>query len=194
MSEVHLPPNGEERLTFRNYAKAHRHGTVIGQLPGGQSIPFGPYSLTQVGLFVGGVVTLYLTREVWMRFGATFDILMLIGVPFGLAMAERFVRPEGRSPLRSVVSLVGYALAPRAGRRHGRARPAVSRPTPCPPRRIFIRDLDVPAHAAPSTATASRTSNAGPAAVWWPEEAQVAAPPASLVDLLPPAGPTRGKR
>jgi hypothetical protein len=194
MSDTSERPNGDERLTFRNYAKAHRHGTVIGQLPGGHAIPFGPYTLTQIGLFVGGVVALYLTREVWMRFGATFDILLLIGVPFGLAMAERFVRPEGRSPLRSVVALVGYALAPRAGRRHGRARPAVSRQAPRPPRRIFIRDLDVPAPPAGPPAAASRTPTAAPAAVWWQEEAQPAAPPASLVDLLPAAGPTRSRR
>ena len=194
MSDAHLPPNGEERLTFRNYAKAHRHGTVIGQLPGGHAIPFGPYSLTQVGLFVGGVVALYLTREVWMRFGATFDILLLIGVPFGLAMAERFVRPEGRSPLRTVVALVGYALAPRSGRRHGRTRPAVSRPTPRPPRRIFIRDLDTPASSAAPMATAGRGPTAEPPPAWPPLEARVAPHPASLVDLLPPAGPTRRGR
>ncbi len=145
MSDIQDQPANAERLTFRNYAKAHRHGTVIGQLPGGHSIPFGPYSLTQVGVFVGGVVVLYLTRALWMRLGVTVDIVVLLGVPFGLAMAERFVRPEGRSPLRSVAALAGYALAPRAGRRHGRVRPPVRRGLPRLPRRIFVRELAGPA-------------------------------------------------
>ncbi|CAO5248839.1 conjugal transfer protein [Frankia sp. AgKG'84/4] len=169
----------DERLVFRNYAKAHRHGTVIGQLPGGHAIPFGPYSLTQVGVFVGGVITLYITRGVWMRFGAAFDILVLVGVPYGLAMAERFVRPEGRSPLRTVVALVVYALAPRSGRRHGRTRPSLRRQAPRVPRRILVRDLDLPL---------------GPA--WSPTEPkrELATAATTLGDLLSPTDPRGGGR
>lgn len=131
------------RLMFRSYAKAHRHGHVVGLLPGGQPIPFGPYTLTQVGLFIGTLVVLYLTRSLWMHFGFVGNLLVLFGLPVGLAFAERFVRPEGRSPLRSVLALAGYASAPRGGRVRGRSRPTRPR-AHRPARAIFVRDLPDP--------------------------------------------------
>ncbi|WP_018506366.1 hypothetical protein [Parafrankia discariae] len=168
------------RLTFRSYAKAHRHGHVVGLLPGGQPIPFGPYTLTQVGLFIGTLVVLYLTRALWMHFGFVGNLLVLFGLPVGFAFTERFVRPEGRSPLRSVRALAGYAAAPRGGRVRGRSRPTRPR-AGRPARAIFVRDLPAPPTPVPS--------RRGPA----PAPAPAGVRSVSVSELLdPPAGAGAG--
>ncbi|MEX5637926.1 hypothetical protein AB1460_36570, partial [Parafrankia sp. FMc2] len=118
---VHDGDRAGERLAFRSYAKAHRHGHVVGLLPGGHPIPFGPYTLTQVGLFLGSLFVLYLTRGLWMHLGFLGNLLVLFGTPIALAFTERFVRPEGRSPLRTALALATYLAAPRGGRVRGRA-------------------------------------------------------------------------
>jgi hypothetical protein len=203
------PHGADDRLVFRNYARAHRHGSVVGQLPGGVMIPFGPYSLTQVGVFVVALIVLYVARGLWMHLGWLPDGVVLFGVPYGLALCERFVRPEQRSPLRTVAALAEYATAPRGGRRRGRPLP---RRRPRPPRplqrraRIFLQDLPLPAAASQRRGTQNSTGPrpqtvaplapplaVGPPAPPRPPQRVAESPVASLADLLPAPSAASGR-
>ncbi|WP_329127392.1 hypothetical protein [Streptomyces sp. NBC_01465] len=94
-------------------------------------LPFGPYTLTQLGAMVATAVLLVLTRPVWGGHGYA-DAAAVLLLPFAAAFALRYLHVDGRNPLAAVLS-VGLMLAsPRRGRLDGRSwRPAPARRTDC---------------------------------------------------------------
>lgn len=127
---VAVAAEGEDVLIGRCYTKARRLPAAIGRWPGGNGgrIPGGPYTLTQIGLAVGGFLALLYTRPIWGGFGLADPIIALV-VPCVLALGLRYVSTGGRNPLLVAAGAVQLLAAPRAGRLHGRPLPA-HRPHP----------------------------------------------------------------
>lgn len=99
----------------RTYTAGRRQPYLIRKWPGSAwTIPLGPYTLTQLVVLVGSIVTLVQTRTMWAHFGP-INLVIAVGVPIVLTYAARHTRIEGRDPLRAAVAGVGYLLQPRAG-------------------------------------------------------------------------------
>jgi len=113
-----------EPLVCRVYTHGRRHPIVIGNI---QGLRIPPVTPAQLGLAVGALVVLAVTRAVWARFGGLVDGLVLAAVPLGLAWAARAVRMEGRAPWRAGLGWLQLLASPRDGLRLGR-RDRVARP------------------------------------------------------------------
>lgn len=99
----------------RTYTKGRRQPYLIRKWPGSNwALPLGPYTITQLVVFVGTVYLLIAYREVWAHFGP-MNLVIGVGVPLLLTYATRHTRIEGRDPLRAGVALVSLLLQPRAG-------------------------------------------------------------------------------
>ena len=122
----------------RTYTYARRYPLVIGKI-GGATL-WWPMSLLQMGVLVASVVLLFHTRALWAHLGTLGNLTVGVGLPAALAWMVRYMRIEGRPPLRSLVGALGYAFAPRHGLLHGRPA-AASRPSPLIGARIFIDAL-----------------------------------------------------
>lgn len=114
-----------EVLVGRCYTKPRRHPSVIGRWPGGRGrIWGGPYTMPQMAVLVVSLVVLLVTREMWGHFGLA-NILVVLGVPYGLALLVRHIQVDGRNPLAVAASAAGLLAAPSAGRLGGRPLKAV---------------------------------------------------------------------
>ncbi|MFJ2937981.1 hypothetical protein ACIO8G_35130 [Streptomyces sp. NPDC087219] len=110
----------DEVLVGRCYTKARRHPLMIGMWPGGRgAIWGGPYTVPQVIVIAVVFGVLMLTREVWARFGLV-NLVIAIGVPYGLSLVVRHLHIDGRNPLLVAVSAGGAVVAPAGGRLGGR--------------------------------------------------------------------------
>jgi hypothetical protein len=99
----------------RTYTKGRRQPFLIRKWPGSNwALPLGPYTITQLLVFVGSVYLLLSYRELWAHFGG-FNLIIGVGVPIALTYATRHTRIEGRDPLRAGVALTTYLLQPRNG-------------------------------------------------------------------------------
>lgn len=99
----------------RTYTKGRRQPYLIRKWPGSNwALPLGPYTITQLVVFVGSVYLLISYRDVWARFGP-MNLVIGVGLPLLLTYATRHTRIEGRDPLRAGVALAGVMLQPRAG-------------------------------------------------------------------------------
>jgi hypothetical protein len=101
-----------EPLVCRVYTHGRRHPIVIGNI---QGLRIPPVTPAQLGLAVGSLVLLAVTRGVWARFGGVANGLLLVGVPLVLALAVRAVRMEGRAPWRAGLGWLQLLAAPREG-------------------------------------------------------------------------------
>ncbi|MFE9137844.1 hypothetical protein [Streptomyces sp. NPDC007355] len=150
----------EEDLIGHSYTRARRHPLVIGKLPGAGRIPGGPYTITQIVTMVVVFGSLALTQSLWAHFGLA-NILIMIGLPWGLAWVLRYARIDGRDPARALRSLLVYASAPAGGRLAGRppgqSRPHLSRTT------CTVRVTSEPADEPVAVAPARTQRAAGPA-------------------------------
>ncbi|NUS17263.1 MAG: hypothetical protein HOY69_38700 [Streptomyces sp.] len=106
-------------LEGRCYTAARRYPLQIGRFAGGGRMPGGPYTLTQVGVMIGGFVLLIATRPVWGGHGLA-DFAVVFVVPFAAGWAIHRVQIDHRNPVMAVASLAGVAVAPPTGRLHGR--------------------------------------------------------------------------
>lgn len=107
--------DGEHGNYGRTYTKGRRQPYLIRKWPGSQwALPLGPYTITQLGVFVGSVYVLLSYRDVWAHFGP-FNLVIGVGVPIALTVATKHTRIEGRDPLRAGVALVSLLLQPRRG-------------------------------------------------------------------------------
>jgi hypothetical protein len=105
----------------RCYTRARRFPWVIGQIQG-WTIPFGPYTATQLGVLLGGLWLVVQTFGVWSQLGP-FSLLVLAMPPLA-TWAVRHARIDGRSPFRAACGLALLLAEPGCGRIHGRlARP-----------------------------------------------------------------------
>ncbi|WP_329625859.1 hypothetical protein OG357_38135 (plasmid) [Streptomyces sp. NBC_01255] len=110
----------DEVLVGRCYTKARRHPLMIGKWPGGRKrIWGGPYTVLQVIVIAVVFGVLMLTRSAWAHFGLV-NLVVAIGVPYGLSLLVRHVHVDGRNPLLVAVSAVGVVVAPGGGRLGGR--------------------------------------------------------------------------
>jgi hypothetical protein len=99
----------------RTYTKGRRQPYLIRKWPGSNwALPLGPYTITQLVVFVGSVYLLLSYREVWAHFGP-FNLVIGVGLPLLLTYLTRHSRIEGRDPLRAGVALAGLLLQPRTG-------------------------------------------------------------------------------
>lgn len=115
-----------EPIMCRVYTHGRRHPIVIGNIQGLRIPPITP---AQLGIGVGSLVVLAITRGLWAHFGAV-NGFVLVGVPAGLAWAARAVRMEGRAPWRAGLGWLQLLAAPREGVCLGR-RDRPMRPTRC---------------------------------------------------------------
>lgn len=106
-----------EPLVCRVYTHGRRHPIVIGNI---QGLRIPPVTPAQLGLAVGSLVLLALTRALWARFGGVVNGLVLAAVPLVLVRAVRAVRMEGRAPWRAGLGFLQLLAAPREGTRLGR--------------------------------------------------------------------------
>ncbi|WP_073919203.1 hypothetical protein [Streptomyces sp. CB02009] len=114
------PSVEDEVLVGRCYTKARRHPLMIGMWPGGRgAIWGGPYTVPQVIVLAVVFGGLMLTRSVWAHFGLV-NLVIAIGVPYGLSLVVRHVHIDGRNPLLAAVSAGGTVVAPAGGRLGGR--------------------------------------------------------------------------
>jgi hypothetical protein len=100
--------------TGRSYTRARRMPWVVGKIQG-VTLPFGPYTATQLGVLLVGGWLLVQTFRFWSRLGPLG--LILLAVPPALAWAARHAKIEGRTPARA---LAGF-LTVLAGAAWGRA-------------------------------------------------------------------------
>jgi hypothetical protein len=99
----------------RTYTRGRRQPYLIRKWPGSNwALPLGPYTITQLVVFVGSVYLLLNYRDVWARFGP-MNLIIGVGLPLLLTYVTRHTRIEGRDPLRAGVALAGLLLQPRAG-------------------------------------------------------------------------------
>jgi hypothetical protein len=108
--------DGTDNATVgRTYTKGRRQPYLIRKWPGSNwALPMGPYTITQLVVFVGSAYLLVTYRDVWAHFGP-LNLVIGVGVPVALTYATRHTRIEGRDPLRAGIALAGLLLAPRHG-------------------------------------------------------------------------------
>lgn len=163
-----------EGLIGRCYTKARRTPVVIGAIRdvsgNGRNLrlPFGPYTLTQLGVMVATIVLLVVTRSVWGGHGWA-DLAVLLVTPFLASFVMRHLHIDGRNPAAAVLSVAVMLSGPRRGRLRGRPY------TPARPRRdatvITVStpqseaaDYEPAAVPMPSPAAAETTAGPAPAA------------------------------
>src|SRR5690606_16936795 len=101
-----MDADGDHGNYGRTYTKGRRQPYLIRKWPGSQwALPLGPYTITQLGVFVGSVYLLLSYRDVWAHFGP-FNIVIGVGIPIALTIATKHTRIEGRDPLRAGIALV----------------------------------------------------------------------------------------
>lgn len=104
-----------EQTFGRSYTKGRRQPYLIRKWPGSNwALPLGPYTITQLLVFVGSVYLLLSYRDLWAHFGP-FNLIIAVGLPIGLTYATRHTRIEGRDPLRAGVALASLLMQPGSG-------------------------------------------------------------------------------
>lgn len=107
--------DGGQTTVGRTYTRGRRQPYLIRKWPGSNwALPLGPYTITQLVVFVGSVYLLITYRHLWAHFGPA-NLLIGVGLPLLLTYATRHTRIEGRDPLRMGTALAGLLLQPRLG-------------------------------------------------------------------------------
>jgi hypothetical protein len=103
----------------RTYTRGRRQPYLIRKWPGSNWVlPLGPYTITQLLVFVGSIYLLLTYRDWWAHFGPG-NLLIGAGLPAALTYATRHTRIEGRDPLRAAVAVAGLLTRPRDGYLNG---------------------------------------------------------------------------
>jgi hypothetical protein len=106
---------GNTGTVGRSYTKGRRQPYLIRKWPGSNwALPLGPYTITQLLVFVGSVYFLLSYRDVWAHFGP-FNLIIGVGMPLLLTYVTRHTRIEGRDPLRAGVALAALMMQSRTG-------------------------------------------------------------------------------
>lgn len=80
-----------------------------------QGLRIPPVTPAQLGIGVGALVVLAMTRALWAHLGGMANGFVLVVVPLGLGWAARAVRMEGRAPWRAGLGWLQLLAAPRDG-------------------------------------------------------------------------------
>lgn len=99
--------------TGRSYTRARRMPWVVGKIQG-VTLPFGPYTATQLGVLLGGGWLLVQTFRFWSCLGPPG--LILLAIPPALAWAARHAKIEGRTPARALAGFLTLLAEPACGR------------------------------------------------------------------------------
>jgi hypothetical protein len=106
---------GNAGTVGRSYTKGRRQPYLIRKWPGSNwALPLGPYTITQLLVFVGSVYLLINYRETWAHFGP-FNLIIGVGLPLLLTYVTRHSRIEGRDPLRAGIALAALMMQSRTG-------------------------------------------------------------------------------
>lgn len=101
------------------YTRARRFPQLIGKTPDGAKLPGGPYTFTQVGVFVGVFVVGLKTTHIWGAFGLLGNFAVLFGVAYGACFAAGRVPVGARNPFSVGASVLRAVAAPAGGRYRG---------------------------------------------------------------------------
>ena len=108
-----------DREVGRTYTRGRRQPYLIRKWPGSNWVlPLGPYTITQLLVFVGSLYLLLTYRAVWAHFGPG-NLLVGAGVPVALTYATRHTRIEGRDPVRTAVAVASQLTRPSGGYLNG---------------------------------------------------------------------------
>lgn len=142
----------EHEQIGRFYTRSRKIPHLIGKTPQGGRIIGGPYTLTQIAVFVAVVGLLWTTRHLWFFDNYLLSLAMIPTTGLGLGFLAGRVPVSGRNPLRMAHSLWRALSAPptgvTAGRPLGRRRVAANPYTPPP----VPTDGSVPAPGGPRAA------------------------------------------
>lgn len=145
-------------LVGRTYTRGRRQPFLIRKWPGSNWVlPLGPYTITQLLVFVASVFLLFSYRHLWAHFGG-WNLVIGAGIPVALMYATRHTRVEGRDPLRAALAVGALLLRPRDGylggspiRRSATVRlPAVSIPVVACPQPAGDADASMPPRSQPT--------------------------------------------
>lgn len=104
-----------ETSVGRTYTKGRRQPYLIRKWPGSNwALPLGPYTITQLLVFVGSVYLLLSYRDLWAHFGG-LNLVIGVGIPIALTYVTRYTRIEGRDPVRAGVALASLMMQPGSG-------------------------------------------------------------------------------
>lgn len=104
-----------ESSVGRTYTKGRRQPFLIRKWPGSNwALPLGPYTITQLVVFVASVYVLLSYRNLWAHFGG-FNLIIGVGIPIALTYLTRYSKVEGRDPVRAGAALAGWLVQPRTG-------------------------------------------------------------------------------
>ena len=113
-------PGGDKTEVVRWYTHARRFPILIGKAGmNGDPLPGGPYTSTQVVAWFGTLAVLYVTGDVWGRFGDFMNAIVLLGVPILVGWAARWIPHDARNPVLIAAGWVRCFGAPPAGRVDG---------------------------------------------------------------------------
>jgi|ERR1700733_8069038 len=101
----------------RSYTRARRMPWVVGKIQG-VTLPFGPYTATQLGVLLGGGWLLVQTFRFWTHLGPA--ALLMLALPPAAAWATRHAKIEGRSPVHALAGYLTLLGEPAGGRIAGR--------------------------------------------------------------------------
>ncbi len=109
--------------TGRFYTAARKFQQLIGVTPAGETIPGGPYTVTQ---FIVGIVILvlgFLTRPLWSQ-GALTDVLFIAVAAVGATYAVGRMPRSRRSIINLINCWITLMTRPRTGTYRGRKLPS----------------------------------------------------------------------
>jgi hypothetical protein len=106
-------------IVCRSYTRGRRFPKILGKIAG-FALPF-LLSMTQVAVFMTTFLLGCVTYSLWSRaLPGSVPGLVLIGIPVVLTVAVRFVRIDGRAPLKALAGYCALLTAPRGGVVRGR--------------------------------------------------------------------------
>lgn len=183
------PPPAEQThyRIGRSYTRARRFPWVVGKIQG-WSIPFGPYTGTQLGVLIGGLWLLVQTYEWWRPLGP--GCVVVIAMPPAATWAVRHAKIDGRSPLKAIGGYLSLLSEPACGRIAGRTakdpRPrtitgtvrvaALPATAPLPRRRAVPGSIPAPARPTAGTGATRTPAPAGAASAAAVRRTATAAP------------------
>lgn len=113
----------EQEVVGRFYTRSRKIPHLIGKTPQGGRIIGGPYTLTQIGVFVVVVGLLWATRHLWFFENYLLSLALIPATGLGLGFLAGRLPITGRNPLRMASSLWHAATAPPRGVTAGRPVP-----------------------------------------------------------------------
>lgn len=187
MARTQQQEDTQPARVMRIYTRALKVPVLIGRVPGGGSIPLGPYTLPQL---VGGAVTLVggaLTLDTWGPLGTAGNLALLLLAAIGVTVVLGRIKTGSRNPVIAAIAAAGTITSPTWGRLAGRPVRA-RRPTRVTHRLL----LDLPTAPIPGS-TLTTTSTAAPttAAPTLSQPAPTVFAPPAAAATKPPAAPRR---